>query len=99
MHAATIQEQLLFLSLNSMHGYYSRVATNWGVASIRIPVNMVSEHNRLKDHSFDLRLPILVYTSAYLGYKLHMFVYIEAATLTPWCMGNLLRSGHLPSTL
>ena len=82
--------RLLFLSLSSMCGYFSRAATNRGVASIRTPVNMVSKCNRLKDHSFDLRLLILVYMSAYLGYKLQMFVYIEAATLTLWCMGIYL---------
>ena len=36
MRAATIRGQLLFLSQSSMCGYYSRAATNRGVASIRI---------------------------------------------------------------
>ena len=36
MHAATIRGQLLFLSLSSRCGYYSRAATIRGVASIRI---------------------------------------------------------------
>ena len=42
MHAATIRERLLFLSLSSRCGYYLKVATIQGVASIRINTVHVS---------------------------------------------------------
>ena len=38
MHAATIRGWLLFLSQSSMCSYYSRAATNWGAAFIRINI-------------------------------------------------------------
>ena len=54
MHAATIRGQLLFLSLSSRCGYYSRAATIRGAASIRINTVYITDtlNNRIQvlDH-------------------------------------------------